>query len=135
MTDSTSLVLAVALSAAAAMSAPSQTCLNYEPAVVTLTGKLTIGAFAGRPNYEDTLKGDEPEHPFILRLDRTVCVQADSSSELNNESERDVREVQVIVTSDSVSVSRALEGHRIQVTGSLVHAHTAHHHTKVLRAA
>jgi hypothetical protein len=33
-----------------------QSCLPFEPKVVTLSGTLTVRAFPGRPSYEDTLQ-------------------------------------------------------------------------------
>ena len=36
-------------------------CRSYEPAVVTLPGKLVCQTFAGPLNYQDTRKGDQPK--------------------------------------------------------------------------
>ena len=105
----------------------SQECLHYEPAVVRLEGRLTVGAFAGRPNYDDTLQGDAPEHPFILKLDRAACVVDDTDSLKN------ISEIQLVVLDDSeLERARNLVGQRVIAQGSLFDAITAHHHTAVL---
>ena len=111
----------------------AQACLPYEPAVVTLEGTVTMGAFPGRPNYADTLHGDEIERPFILQLDRAICVEPDSSSRLYNDPRGGVRQVQLAVVGDSLVLRlRRLVGRRIVVTGQLFSAETGHHHTPVL---
>jgi Domain of unknown function (DUF4431) len=111
----------------------AQSCLPYEPQVVTLKGTLTVGAFPGRPNYEDTLQGDQPEHPFILKLDAAICVEPDSLSQLYNDPQVGIREIQLAVVGDSLLLKvRRLVGHRIAVTGQLFSAETGHHHAPVL---
>jgi hypothetical protein len=108
-------------------------CLPFEPRVVTLSGTLIVRAFPGRPNYEDTLRGDEPEHVWILRLDRAVCVEPDSSSRPLNDPQDHVHEIQLAVVGDSLLPRvRSLVGHRITVRGQLFSAETGHHHTPVL---
>ena len=110
-----------------------QSCLPFEPKVVTLSGTLTVRAFAGRPNYEDTLRGDQPEHVWVLRLDRAVCVEPDSSSRPLNDPQDNVREIQLAVVGDSLLPRvRSLVGHRITARGQLFSAQTGHHHTPVL---
>jgi Domain of unknown function (DUF4431) len=110
-----------------------QSCLPFEPEVVTLSGTLTVRAFPGRPHYEDTVQGDEPEHVWILRLDRAVCVEPDSSSRPLNDPQDHVLEIQLAVVGDSLLPRvRSLVGHRITARGQLFSAETGHHHTPVL---
>jgi Domain of unknown function (DUF4431) len=109
-----------------------QSCLPFEPKVVTLSGTLTVRAFPGRPNY-DTLRSDQPAHVWILRLDRTVCVEPDSSSRPLNDPQDNVREIQLAVVGDSLLPRvRSLVGQRITARGQLFSAQTGHHHTPVL---
>jgi len=109
-----------------------QSCLPFEPKVVTLSGMLTVRAFPGRPNYEDTLRGDELEHVWILRLDSAVCVEPDSSSRPLNDPQDNVRDIQLAVVGDSLLPRvRSLVGHRITARGQLFSAETGHHHTPV----
>jgi len=110
-----------------------QSCLPFEPKVVTLSGTLTVRAFPVRPNYEDTLRGDEPKRVWILRLDRAVCVEPDSASRPLNDPQDNVRDIQLAVVGDSlVPRVRSLVGHRITARGQLFSAETGHHHTAVL---
>jgi len=110
-----------------------QSCLPFEPKVVTLSGTLTVRALPSQPNYKDTLRGDEPEHVWILRLDRAVCVEPDSSSRPLNDPQDNVRDIQLAVVGDSlVPRVRSLVGHRITARGQLFSEETGHHHTPVL---
>jgi Domain of unknown function (DUF4431) len=110
-----------------------QSCLPFEPKVVTLSGILTVRAFPGQPNSEDTMRGDEPQHVWILRLDRAVCVEPDSTSRLFNDPRDNVRDIQLAVVGDSLLPTvRSLVGHRITARGQLLSAETGHHHTPVL---
>lgn len=107
-------------------------CLKYWPTVVTLTGTLRSQAFAGPPNYESVKRGDRKEIATILTLVSNTCT-TDKGSQDFNAPETDIREVQLLVISDAhwKSVHR-LMGKRAEVTGTLFHAHTGHHRTKVL---
>src|SRR5690348_2474764 len=96
--------------------APRPSCLPFEPKVVSLMGTLTVR-----------------EHVFILRLERAICVEPDSSSRPHNDPQGDVREIQLAVVGDSLLPRvRRLVGHRIAVTGELFSAESGHHHTPVL---
>src|SRR2546426_7120545 len=55
-------------------------CLSYEPAVVTLTGRLERRTYPGRPNYESIKEGDEPETHFYLNLPRSICTNGERDS-------------------------------------------------------
>ncbi len=111
----------------------SSSCLAYEPAVVTLRGRLVSRVYPGPPNLESTKAGDEPEHVLILALPRSVCVHGDSAAQLNTETERGLREMQLVIDQDSLwAAVRRLGRRSVLVTGTLFHAGTAHHHTRVL---
>lgn len=112
---------------------PPQGCLSYEPATVTLNGKITRKTFAGPPNYESIKRGDAPETYWILRLARPVCVNADESTPGGEETEKNVSDIQLVFSDEGQYARRkGLLGKRVVVSGKLFHAITGHHHTKVL---
>jgi hypothetical protein len=112
---------------------PPQGCLSYDPATVTLSGKVGRKTFAGPPNYESIKRGDEPETYWILRLNSPICVNADENMPGGERPEKDVSDIQ-LVFSDGGQYARhkGLLGKRVIVSGKLSHAITGHHHTKVL---
>jgi hypothetical protein len=110
----------------------SQACLSYEPAVVRLRGTITPKTFPGRPNYESVEKGDEPENVWILNADIPLCTNKDSSDP-NNLSEANIRELELVfLGNQDYDTYRLMLGKTVDVTGSLFHAYTAHHHTTIL---
>ena len=107
-------------------------CLTFEPDTVRLAGVLTVGVFPGRPNYEDTLKGDEPEHPYILSLASKICVSGDSTSDLNRDDQSGIQNVQLIFLEALPRDLGSLLGKRVILMGTLTTAISGHHHTPVL---
>ena len=49
-------------------------CLNYGPAVATLTGKITARTTFGPPNYGEDPAHDRREKYWYLNLDAPICV-------------------------------------------------------------
>jgi len=70
-----------------------------------------------------------PETPIILALSEPIDVQAASPEDDFNQSEKEVREVQIIF--DAVPPKDLWE-QGIVVTGALFSAHTGHHRRRVL---
>ena len=101
--------------------------LRYETANVTLTGRLVYRTFYGPPNYGETPKTDSRETQAILLLDSPIDVIGTPNDEIN-ETERGVKAI-TLVSDRSL---RSFVGKRVTVQGKLFHAHTGHHHTKVL---
>lgn len=110
--------------------ADSNTCLSYEPLVVTVSGSISRKDFPGRPNYESIAKGDERETYWVLQLDRTACVLGDK--ETMNASESSITNIQLVLNSAQYKKYQSLLMTPVTVTGTLFHAHTGHHHTSVL---
>ena len=108
----------------------AERCLQYGPVVVDLTGKIVLRTFFGPPNYGEDPAGDRRETQGVLELDRPICVVGDPSDNLNSESERDQRVV-TLVPSQGMDLRR-YANQRVTVSGTLFHAHTAHHSTRVL---
>jgi len=104
-------------------------CLEYEPKLVHLSGKLMRETHPGPPNYESIRKGDEAEAIWVLRLSLPICVVAMDDI---NVREVDQKEVQLVLDAEQYKKYRKLIGQKIFVTGTLFHAHTGHHHKQLL---
>lgn len=101
--------------------------LRYEPETVTLTGRVVYRTFYGPPNYGETPKKDSRETQAILLLDSPIDVIGTPNDEIN-ETERGVKTITLV----SDRPLRSFVGKRVTAQGSLFHAHTGHHRTKVL---
>jgi len=123
------LALLVTLPPALSREATEQ-CITYEPNTINLYGRITRKVFAGPHNYENVAKGDEAEQVWVLRLNRPVCVAASAQWE----AEANVSEIQLVFGEGSSQYNRyeSLLGEKVVAKGRLFHAHTGHHHTKVL---
>ncbi len=75
-------------------------CLSYEPATVTLKGRITRKTFAGPPNYANVKKGDMPETYWILHLIRPICVNADKDMLGGEKPEKTVSNLQLILSKE-----------------------------------
>jgi hypothetical protein len=96
--------------------------------VVELTGVITPKTFPGRPNYESVEKGDEPENEWIPNIDAPICTNRDDSDVYNGH-ESNIRELQLLfVGGQTYDMYRLLAGRTAEVTGSLFHQSTGHHH-------
>jgi hypothetical protein len=105
-------------------------CLTYESQTAVLTGTIKRHTFAGPPNYESIAKGDAPEVTWVLHLAKPICMTADKDSE----AERNVSDLQLVFEEGQKQYERyrPLVGRKVNVTGTLFHALTGHHHTRVL---
>lgn len=126
------LILLVLLLTARSASPPVlvQPCLAYDPSVVVVTGKIKRHTFAGPPNYESVAKGDAAETTWLLHLAKPVCVSGGEAGE----EEKRVSDLQLVFSEGEkqYQLYRPLVGRTVTATGTLFHAHTGHHHTKVL---
>ena len=107
-----------------------QKCVAYEPETVLLSGTIKRHTFPGPPNYESIAKGDRREQVWVLHLARPVCVSASG----DQEEEKNVSGLQLVFTDaeNEYRRYRPFVGRRVKINGTLFHAHTGHHHTKVL---
>jgi hypothetical protein len=122
----------IAFGCATASAASQRDCLSYEPASVTLTGKVFLKVFPGRPNYETIKEGDEPEPAWLPRLAKSTCVKPDAKDEFN-EAENNVSLIQLALRGKQFSRLRMLRRKgAVRFTGTLFHAQTGHHHADVL---
>jgi hypothetical protein len=112
----------------------ADSCLSYEPAAVRFTGVLVRRVLPGPPNYESIQQGDAPEPTFFVVLTRPICVSGDSTSEVNTETEAGLDTIQVGPDDSNWTPFRRLVGRRVEVSGTLSHAITGHHRTRVVMA-
>ena len=126
------LVMALLTVAGFCSSVSAQKCLKYGPTLVSLTGTLRSEMFPGSPNYESVKRGDRKETAIILTLAAPTCTMGNDPQGLEVP-ETGIREVQLVVIKDAHwKIIRRLMGKRARVTGTLFHAHTGRHRTKVL---
>lgn len=111
--------------------ATDRACLQYGPAVVSLTGTITKHMTYGPPNYGEDPAHDSQEIYWYLDLDNPICVDGAKDNSPEAQGEKDVREVQ-IVYSNGYPKGNDWINHRAIITGTLFHAISGHHHTKVL---
>ena len=106
-------------------------CLTYWPTKVVVSGTLERLTFPGRPNYKSVRNGDEPETGFYLKLSSPICTIGDR---------RDgtaypvtgVSLIQVILDNAGYASFRPLLGKHVTAQGTLMAAHTGHHHAPLL---
>jgi hypothetical protein len=107
---------------------------QYEPSVSTISGTLTIKQFYGRPNYGETPEKDEKVSVYILKSAYPVTVIAAGNQpdgETANKTIRGVTEIQVYDRNQNKSLSAYL-GKKITLKGTLIHAESGDHYTKIL---
>ena len=105
--------------------------LRFGPATVELEGRLKIVWRYGPPNYGENPKTDAKERTVVVVLSKPVNVRGNPKDDINTESVEGVRRVQLDLFNLKTSYQRFL-GRRVVVNGTLFHAITGHHYTKVL---
>jgi hypothetical protein len=116
--------LLLIISFLAATTAANATCLPGDPSIVHVSGVLKRITFAGRPNYEDVAKGDEPETYFVLFLNKPVC--------LADKDQTSASELQLFLRPEQYDQLRPKLNRATTLSGSLWHAETGHHHTPLM---
>ena len=119
-----SLVCAIALSTQA-----QRNQFHYEPDKVAVTGQVILRTFFGPPNYGENPKTDTRERQYILVLDAPIDV---IGTNREDETERRVKQITLVVLDFKAIPVRPWLHKRVTVEGTLFHAITGHHHTKVL---
>lgn len=136
ITRSICLIGLLLLAPALALAQAQRREFNYGTQVVKLTGRLVYRTFHGQPNYGETPTTENRETQPILVLDSTVYVTGKNNSHDDRPDEY-VREITLVGQPENDDMVRLLASKpfsrkRVVVQGSLFHAHTRHHHTKVL---
>ena len=114
--------------------AADRACLDYEPAIVTLTGTITKHLEYGQPNYGEDPAHDAKERYWYLDLDNPICVNSGKNDVSLEPEEKNVRRLQIVYMSGYPKGGDWIN-HRASITGTLFHAITGHHHTAVLITA
>ena len=105
--------------------------LSYDPAVVSLEGKLIVEWKYGPPNYGENPKTDAKVRVLMLVLSRPVNVRGNPEDALNTESVEGIKRIQLNPANLKTRHEQFI-GMRVFVKGTLFHEHTGHHYTKVV---
>jgi hypothetical protein len=110
----------------------SSGCINVSSAnaIVTVSGRLTLQLFAGRPNFTSIANGDAEVRSFIIELPTSVCI--DDGGDFADPS---VRVVTVHVSSSDDQVMRILHeavGKNVVVTGEGFAADNGNHNAPLV---
>lgn len=123
-----SLILACGI--AGIVPAGTSVWLEYEPSISELRGTVVTREHYGPPNFGETPDIDKKESVPILVLKEPVSVRGNPRSVTDQETERNITEIHLVFGSRYSSA--ALSGREVAVIGTLFHAVTGHHATKVL---
>jgi hypothetical protein len=102
---------------------------HYDTETIALTGKVIVRTFFGPPNYGENPKTDSRESQYILLLDVPVDV---IGTPRENKTEPGVKQITLVVLDFKANPVERWLHKRVTVEGTLFHANTGHHHTKVL---
>jgi len=123
----------LALVAVLSASSVQARCFEYGPKMVTLEGRLSMKVFYGPPNYGDNPNTDARKLQYVLSLDAPICVNGDLKSDATKEAVHNVTVIQIVASTPELRQALQLTlGHKTQISGTLLHAETAHDHTPVL---
>ena len=104
----------------------------YEPKVVNISGVIRTLKFPGPPNYESIQNGDADETGPYLILNKPIDIDLVPNVQIgNDELEKNVKLIQLAVHYDN-DWPKVKEGNYVNITGTLFHALTWHHHARVL---
>jgi hypothetical protein len=99
----------------------------YEPNVSTLTGIIEEAMFYGPPGYGEDTVNDVKENVYLLKLDKSIDMVADTSNEFNV-AKSNIMQLQLL----SKNGMENMKNKRVTLSGTLFGAQTGHHHTEVL---
>jgi hypothetical protein len=124
------LLLSWGFSCGASGPSDEERWVSYEPVVVELSGRLTVSMKFGPPNYGEDPETDQRLKIPVLLLSEPVNVRGEPDAQVNIESVRGVKEVQLIFLR-----GRNYDGlvnSRVVARGTLSHAVSGHHFTEVV---
>jgi hypothetical protein len=106
-------------------------CLEYDPAVVKLTGKAIKEKYPLQSNYlTGDMKGKYADFSFQL-LDKPICVKGKEGDEYSPP-HADIRKIELVLNKTQHKVFNTCLNRKIVVTGKLFGQHTRYHHADVL---
>jgi hypothetical protein len=108
-------------------------CLDYEPAIVTIRGSVSLMPAYGPPGFGEDPEHDAREDYLALTFNPPACTKVGLNSLMENVAEADIRAIQLVFRNgEEFQQAKQWIGETIAVTGSLYHGFTGHHHTAVL---
>lgn len=106
-------------------------CLEYDPAVVKLTGKAIKEKCLLQSNYlTGDMKGKYADFDFLL-LDKPICVKGKEGDEYSPP-QADIRKIELVLNKTQHKVFNTYLNRKMVVTGKLFGQHTRYHHADVL---
>lgn len=106
--------------------------LDYAPSMVTLEGIIERGRFYGPPGYGENPRKDRIEVVYFVKLAKPINVRGNPMSDINSETERDLKKVQLSKVLEIWQTLKGMVGRRVVIKGHLFHALTGHDHTRVV---
>ena len=104
----------------------------FEPKYVEINGVIRTLQFPGPPNYESIKNGDADETGPYLLLNNPIDVTLIPKFQNDNDiPEKNVKLLQLVVQNNN-DWGKIKEGNYVHIVGTLFHAFTGHHHTRVL---
>lgn len=113
-------LLALCLFSGGITPALADDCLSYEPAEVTLTGKLSLAWGYGSPGYGEDPKHDQRELYAKVTLPKAVCVDGGDQDGMDERVEGQ-KDFQLVPDEKNMGSLRSLNGKIVSVTGPLFH--------------
>ena len=107
--------------------------LEYEPALVTLSGEVVVLTKPGPPGFGETPDEDAIVDVPVLKLSTPINVRGQVGGGVNSDSFVDIHEVQLILGPCEHCFIRYLKK-TVNVTGTLFEHQSGHHYTSVLLA-
>jgi hypothetical protein len=124
------LFLSWGLACGASGSSEEERWVSYEPTVIELSGMLMVSMKFGPPNYGEDPETDERLKVPVLVLSEPLNVRGDPDAQVNIESVRGVKEIQLIFLRQRNY--DGLVNSRVVARGTLSHAVSGHHFTEVV---
>lgn len=104
----------------------------FKPEISALSGTIAILTLPGPPNYLSIKSGDKAETGAYLVLSEPVDVKLVPKIQMSNdEPESNISVIQLVFQNDE-DWKKMENGNHVYISGTLFHAISAHHHTKVL---
>jgi hypothetical protein len=98
-----------------------------------LSGIINTETFPGLPNYESIKKGDQPETYWILTTNKPHCgTGEDFLNDGQKITKTNQTRFQLILTEAQYKQWNNLLSKKVSVEGTMMLAHTGHHHTEML---
>ncbi|MDB5050366.1 MAG: hypothetical protein JWO30_3437 [Fibrobacteres bacterium] len=111
-------------------------CLEFEPDTVEFVGTVYMKVFPGKPEYEDTLKGDEKDPQWMLRMSGPICINGSGSGDINDpnmDPVGSIQDIQLVVPNDTLrEMAEKSISKETRLKGTLFHGITIHHRTEAL---